>query len=97
MSELVIGPPLADQLRALAEREKRPIDAVLTDMLLRYQSPLSDDEVDTWLAASGITLPVSNDDTPPPISPDEERALADEIGRAGPLSALIIEERHEGP
>jgi hypothetical protein len=41
MSELVIGPPLADQLRALAEREKRPIDAVLTDMLLRYQSSLS--------------------------------------------------------
>ncbi len=97
MTELVISSPLAERLRALAERENRPVDAVLNDMLVSYHSPLSDDEVDSWLAASGITLPSLDETVPPPISPEEERALADEIGRAGPLSALIIQERSEGP
>lgn len=97
MAELVIRSPLAERLRALAEREHRPVDAVLNDMLGSYHSPLSDDEVDSLLAASGITLPVPGEAVPPPISPAEEHALADEIGRAGPLSALIIRERSEGP
>lgn len=96
MTELVIPPPPADQLRALAKREKRTVDALLADMLTRYRASLSDDEIDAWLAASGITLPVP-DDTPSPLSSEEERALADQIGQAGPLSALIAEERNEGP
>jgi hypothetical protein len=97
MAELVIRSPLAERLRALAEREHRPIDAVLNDMLGSYQSSLPDDAVDSLLAASGITLPVLDEAVPPPISLEEERALADEIGRAGQLSALIIQERSEGP
>jgi hypothetical protein len=97
MAELVIRSPLAERLRALAEREKRPVDAVLNDMLGCYHSALSDDEVDTWLATSGITLPARDEDILPPISPEEERALADEIGQGGPLSTLIIQERNEGP
>ncbi len=97
MSELVIQSPLAERLRALAEREHRPVDAVLNDMLISYHSSPSDDAVDSLLAASGITLPVVDEVVPPPMSPEEERALADEIGRAGPLSALIIQERNEGP
>jgi len=97
MTQLVINPPLADQLRALAEREKRPVDKVLADLLARYPSPLPDDELNQRLVASGVTLPLMDDSAPPPISPEEELALADEIGRAGPLSALIIEERNDSP
>ena len=93
---LMIPPPLADRIRGVAERENRSVEELLADMLARYQTSLSDDEVDAQLAASDITLPV-DDGTPPPLSPEEQQALADQIGRAGSLSTLIIEERSEGP
>lgn len=69
MADLVIRPSLADHIRALADRERRPVDALLADMLARYRASLSDDDLDALLSASGITLPVPGDDAPPPISP----------------------------
>jgi len=96
MADIVIRCPLAEQLRAVAERQKRSVDAVVADLLARYAMPPSDDEVDAALAAANITLPAPTDE-PPPLSDEEAQSLADEIGRAGPLSALVIQERSEGP
>jgi hypothetical protein len=96
MADVVISPPLADQLRAIAKRQNRPVEDFLADILARYQAPAFD-EIDARLAEMGVIAPPSSEDATPPLSEDEALALADRIGRAGPLSTLVIEERREGP
>jgi len=96
MADIVISPPLADQLRAMAKRQNRPVEKLLADLLARYQEPVFD-EVDARLAEMGLIARPSDEDIAPPLSEEEARLLADRIGQAGPLSALVIEERREGP
>jgi len=96
MSNLIIQSPLADRLRELASREKRAVEDLLADLLALYQ-PAPYDEVDTRLVELGIIAAPSIEKIPPPMSEQESLELADRIGRAGPLSPLIIEERQKGP
>jgi hypothetical protein len=94
MAALVIEPPLAEQIRAIAENEHRPIEAVLSDMLETYTAQQMD--IKTRLKAAGGFILPSDEPAKPPMTEEELRALAERIGAAGPLSTLVIEERKQG-
>jgi hypothetical protein len=96
MPDVIISPPLADQLRALAQRQNRPVEEFLADLLAPYQASVFD-EIDARLAAMGVIAAPSDEEPTPPLTEQEARALADRISQAGPLSALVIEERRAGP
>jgi hypothetical protein len=96
MAALVIKSPLAEQLRAIAEREQRPIEDVLESMIENY-APLTEQVINKrLLALGGITLP-SDEPMEPPFSEAEEQALIERAGASGkPASEMVIEERHQG-
>src|SRR5262245_47965313 len=97
MTDLMIAPPIADQLRAIADQENRSIEAVLSTLLAQYApAPPLDAAIKMRLAENGITLPSPDADIEPPLTEQEAQALADRIGAMGSLSELVIQERREG-
>lgn len=96
MSTLHIESPLADRIRAVAEREQRSIEAVLDAMLEKYAQP-TDEEIDARLRLLSGIVPPSDELLQSPLTDEEDQALADLIGVSGqPLSQLIIEQRKQG-
>lgn len=96
MAMLPISETLAEQIRAIAARENRTVEELLTALVARYYLPPGWDEVDAYLIATGVIAPPSPVPLEPPLTEEEAQALADRIGAAGPLSKDIIEERQEG-
>jgi predicted DNA-binding antitoxin AbrB/MazE fold protein len=47
------------------------------------------------LLEAGVISPPSQETYPEPVSDSERKRVADEIGKYGPLSELIIQERNE--
>ncbi len=47
MAELIIHDWLAERLRAIAQREHRPVEEVLTDLLERYDAQADDTRTET--------------------------------------------------
>jgi hypothetical protein len=96
MSALIIEAPLAERIRAIAEREQRPVEAVLETMVEKYASELSHDEIITRLKETGGFIFPSSEPAKPPLTDQERQELADRLGAAGSLSSIIIEERKQG-
>jgi hypothetical protein len=96
MAALVIESPLSERIRAIAEHERRPIEAVLEAMIEKYTSSLTDREINARLRAVGGFILPADEPAEPPISEEELDKIARRVGAAGPLSTLIIEERKQG-
>lgn len=97
MSSIIIDSPLAERIRAIAQQEDRPVEAVLIAMVDKYAASLSYAELIARLKEVGeITLP-SDDPLEPPLNEEEELALIQRAG-AGELSGaqIVIDERKQG-
>ncbi len=96
MAGLLIESPLAERLRALAEQEQRSVESLIEDMVERYAGALTVKEINARLR--GLPEIIVPPDVPdePPIDEEELEAIAQRAGKAGSLSALIIEERKQG-
>lgn len=101
MATLTISDHLAQRLQNLAQHEGREIDALLDDLIRQRESlppkPSNlKDALQRLAGIPGLTLPTLNAE-PPPLTEEEDQALADLIGSTGrPLSEIVIEERQEG-
>jgi hypothetical protein len=95
VATLPISETLAEQIRAIAARENRTVEELLTALVARYYLPPGWDEVDAYLIATGIIAPPSPMPLEPPLMEEEDQALADRIGAGKPLSEIVIEERQE--
>lgn len=54
MSTLIIQDALADRLKAIAEQENRPVEAVLADLLDRYLAAPTDEQIAALAAMDGM-------------------------------------------
>jgi hypothetical protein len=95
MTDLTISEDLAAKLHSIAERENRPIEAVLYNMVNEYSGLHNITDLENHLAALGIISLPSNETSEMLLTEEEQVALADRIGAMGSLSDLIIQERRE--
>jgi Ribbon-helix-helix protein, copG family len=100
MATINISDSLADEIRQLAEGENQSIEDLLKGALENYKLkaslPPGWDAVTLYMAAMGIIEAPPTEIPEAPMTPEEDQALADRIGAAGPLSKDIIAERQEG-
>lgn len=98
MSALVVESPLAARIRAIAEHEGRPIEAVLASMIDQYYPAFSVDELNARLRAAdyGITPPIGHYDGPT-LTPAEEQALLEHTSAGDRSGAeMVRDERQQG-
>ena len=96
MITIALPDKLADQLLAIAHREKRPVEAVIATMVEKYLVPTPEDDLEAHLVALGILTLPTDELLESPMTEEEAWELAERLGSIGrPLSEIILEERRE--
>jgi hypothetical protein len=93
---LELPDPLAERLSQRAAREKKSIEQVALELLAEEQPEESPEaKYQRALDESGLFVKISEEEKRryQPVSEERRRELADQLGAAGPLSQVIIEER----
>jgi hypothetical protein len=95
---LEVPDPLAQQLARLAAEQQKTVEQVALEKLASVLATFEEDleeRYERFFQESGLFVEGSTEEANqnPPVSEERLRELATKLGKAGPLSEVILEER----